>query len=498
MLKNILKIFYNYSSLINIYRFLKGGSFFLPRDGLNFKHSKKKISVHDKLFSLPGEYFQEIENKKIDNKIPSVFGWVPFKKNKTNLVIFDFFAANYSIRKQKLLRISLLNENNIISQKLFLFPGYTIVDLDLNKIFSEFDGQSVCVELFHPFIRKNHGGSDGQFRFWVRFHNGKILDNLSTSHSLVLRKKIKFELKSLNGRRFCDLFLGLNNKDYCRSSIFDTFKQGKRVKTFFGFNAIEDEDSNIRSLTHHSHYFKADKNKKLKRQKQCLFIPKIENLNPTIFVDNLETGINKNNICITIFDKDNLELYKESFITNGFFSRSISSFYKLNKDKEYIIVIEFDVFTEIYAHVLYNFGKMNLCDQVHLHKINWNIEKKILSPSSRILGSSRKFGYILKRSNKLQDDFFTLYLGVDKKDKKINFYLRLYTDTDIEEIVKINRHVTSPILNLNIREIFKDLDNKFNRAAIIQLESKSETINGNFMRIDLQNKIISTDHLTGG
>ena len=68
----------------------------------------------------------------------------------------------------------------------------------------------------------------------------------------------------------------------------------------------------------------------------------------------------------------------------------------------------------------------------------------------------------------------------------------------LKNIVKINRHVTSPILNLNIREIFKDLDNKFNRAAIIQLESKSETINGNFMRIDLQNKIISTDHLTGG
>jgi hypothetical protein len=52
MLKNILKIFYNYSILINIYRFLKGGSFFLPRDGLNFKHLKKKISVHDKLLQL--------------------------------------------------------------------------------------------------------------------------------------------------------------------------------------------------------------------------------------------------------------------------------------------------------------------------------------------------------------------------------------------------------------------------------------------------------------
>ncbi len=498
MIKKIKSIFHNSPTLINAFRFLKRGSFFIPRDSLNFNHLKKRINLYDKLFNLPGEHFQEIENKKIDNKIPSVFGWVPFKKNKTNLVIYDFFASNYSIRKQKLLRISLLNENTIICQKLYLFPGYTILDLDLKKIFSEFDGQTVCVELFHPFIRKNHGGSDGQFRFWVRFHSGKILDNLSTSHSLVLRKGIKFELKNLNGRRFCNLLHGFKHKDYSRSSIVDTFKQGKRAQTFFGFNTIEDKDSNIRSLTHHSYFLKPGKNKILKRQKQCLFIPKVENLNPTIFIDNLETGKEKNNINITIFDKDNLEIYKENFVSNGFFSRSISSFYNLNIGEEYIIVIEFDAFSEIYAHVLYNFEKMNLCDQVHLHKINWNIENKILNPSSKILGSSRKFGYILKRSNKLQDDFLTLYVGVDKKNKKISFCLRLYTDTDIEEVVKINHQVNRPILNLNIREIFKDLDNKFNRVAIIQLESKTETINGNFLRIDLENKIISTDHLTGG
>ena len=112
------------------------------------------------------------------------------QKNKTNLVIYDFFATNYAIRKQKLLRISLVSKNKLVSQKLFLFPGFSILDIDLKDYFKNIDADIVFAELFHPFIRKNHGGADGQFRFWGRYYESDQANNLSTSHSLILKKEL--------------------------------------------------------------------------------------------------------------------------------------------------------------------------------------------------------------------------------------------------------------------------------------------------------------------
>ena len=36
------------------------------------------------------------------------------------------------------------------------------------------------------------------------------------------------------------------------------------------------------------------------------------------------------------------------------------------------------------------------------------------------------------------------------------------------------------------------------KVAVVQLESKTDEINGNFLRIDSEKKVVATDHLTGG
>ena len=105
------------------------------------------------------------ENKSINN-VSSVLGWVPFKKNKTNLVIYDF-ATNYAIRKQKLLRISLVSKNNCISKAIFVWIFYIRYR---PKLFQKYRRRCSFCKTFHPFIRKNHGGADGQFRFWGRYY----------------------------------------------------------------------------------------------------------------------------------------------------------------------------------------------------------------------------------------------------------------------------------------------------------------------------------------
>ena len=76
--------------------------------------------------------------------------------------------------------------------------------------------------------------------------------------------------------------------------------------------------------------------------------------------------------------------------------------------------------------------------------------------------------------------------------------MRLLTDTDNENIRKMKLKIDKPIINLNIRKIFSNLDENMKKVAVVQLESKTDEINGNFFRIDSEKKIVATDHLTGG
>ena len=76
--------------------------------------------------------------------------------------------------------------------------------------------------------------------------------------------------------------------------------------------------------------------------------------------------------------------------------------------------------------------------------------------------------------------------------------MRLLTDTDNENIKKMKLKIDKPIINLNIRKIFSNLDESMKKVAVVQLESKTDEINGNFLRIDSEKKVVATDHLTGG
>ena len=40
--------------------------------------------------------------------------------------------------------------------------------------------------------------------------------------------------------------------------------------------------------------------------------------------------------------------------------------------------------------------------------------------------------------------------------------------------------IDKPIINLNIRKIFSNLDESMKKVAVVQLESKTDEINGNF------------------
>ena len=69
--------------------------------------------------------------------------------------------------------------------------------------------------------------------------------------------------------------------------------------------------------------------------------------------------------------------------------------------------------------------------------------------------------------------------------------MRLLTDTDNENIKKMKLKIDKPIINLNIRKIFSNLDESMKKVAVVQLESKTDEINGNFLRIDSEKKVVA-------
>ena len=78
---------------------------------------------------------------------------------------------------------------NLFLKSYFCF-GVFYIRYRSKGLFQNIDADIVFAELFHPFIRKNHGGADGQFRFWGRYYESDQANNLSTSHSLILKKEL--------------------------------------------------------------------------------------------------------------------------------------------------------------------------------------------------------------------------------------------------------------------------------------------------------------------
>ena len=184
-----------------IKNFLKKTYLFQKIYFLNNKTSKRIISRSELNKSFAGNKLDtKLFNKKnllsilenqtnsIPNSLSSVVGWVPYIKNKTNIVLYNFFSANYSIRNIVYVRISLVENLNIKMQKSFWLDANSIIEYELTEIANEINANSVVVELFNPRIPKHHGGHDGHLRFWGKYYNSKK-DFLSTVHSMPLPKK---------------------------------------------------------------------------------------------------------------------------------------------------------------------------------------------------------------------------------------------------------------------------------------------------------------------
>ena len=447
--------------------------------------TNERIDLDDKNFYKNIENnIQKINNKAVSKEINSVAGWVPYINGKTKSLIFNFFSQNYSLRKNLLLRYSIININKIVKQEMFWIKPQVIFELD-DKKFLRTEGQILIVELFHPYIKKNHGDHDGHLRFW-----GEYFDNNNTlsciTHSMPISFENHFINKEILSRSY---FHETNNKKLLNYSLSNLVsKINGRIENY-GFGSVLDLRKGITSIWHVAP--KNDKKNLLQKSRHIAYCPNVKNLDPYILIDEMETGVKYQEISISIL-KDNKIIKEKKFDFEGTFFKKISEIFG-KIENEYLIMIVFSSYGHSYFNIHYNINN-NYGDSVHSHQTNWNPKVDSFFQPVESNGNTRKFFFF----GKTDETNYILVLNNCslKNSKSIDLKLHILTDNNEEFILNKKLESCKPCTIINLNEDLIFLKNKTFKNAIIQLESYDYNIDGSMLHVNKD--YIASDHLTGG
>jgi len=437
---------------------------------------------------------------KIAKEINSVTGWIPYIKDKTSLVIYNFFSMNYAIRKNLIMKVNILKNHKLIFSKYLTLEQNNIMELD-KKFFKNVKTSNgiIVVQLFHPNIPNNHGGNGGQFRFWGKYYD-KNNNYLSTVHSSPLGYT-QFSKPQIHSRNYFPKNVEKKNKILNVSLNKNDFDYENNDFRIGGYNIILDKKNNPHAIWHLGPAFvKLNQNLNLRKNFHCFWVPKNKNLNPRIIIDDKETFLKKNEkqkITIKIIENNKIVTYKELEF-NGFFEKSIKEIFKKNYKFEHIIFIEF--YSKKFCYVQINYDNYFHGDQIHTHEVNFSINKngKIIHLKDSVKKNCRKFMHLhFEKKNYL--NYLVIYNSKLKDQTSKNIKLRLISENYFESIkqIKLFDNKIVEIINLN-KEFSNEIKINKLKKAVIQIESVDGNFDSTLMCHNIKNDKISVDHLTGG
>ena len=460
---------------------------------LNLKNYIKKIfhrtSIFD-AFTLKKGKKKSFARYKLTGheKYNSVVGWTPYIKGHTNLIIYNFFSINYSIRNPIDVNIYLVENNEIISEKKMQIYPENILDLNIDKIFNNEKGQIIIVEFISEKIKKNHGGSDGHLRFWAKYLD-KENNTTSTVHSMPLSSNDLFLKKDNFSRNYSiknDHKYKLRNYD---SSGSLNYKEEKTEKAYYGFNILLDDENNPLSTWHLS---PLNNNNQKKKMFQGFYSPDVKNIDPLIILDPNETGITKNTISIYIYKNKKIQLKKELEIS-GLFKEKVTNIFEEKITGPYSLFISFFANAPSHSHVHYMIDD-KICDQVHMHNCNWNPVNDDLIPIESVKKNNCRKFFHFDLSNKNTENLITIHSEKITNLEYANLKLRIIQN-DNEFVKKIKIYPDEPIKVINLNKFFNEIEQD---KCIVQLESYDHNFHASGLIINKDNEYIATDHFTGG
>ena len=484
--------------IINFYNYFnKNSERIISRNEIfNYQTNLRKITSQDKRFFINLDNFIEEKNTHIDKKLNSIFGWVPYLKNKSKILIYHFFSVNYALRKNFLIRLTLINHRNIVAQNCFWLTPADIKEIDLNEIWKGLEGQTVFAEAFHPKLPLNHGTADGHMRYWGNYYDSN--DNLQcTCHSFPLEKKAKFEIKDLWSRSLLSKYKNEKNYHYsigCRLS-----RENENTPTQMGFNMILNNNNEPKSVWHNgSAHPKTFISQEPIESLQGFWCPPMNDIDPVIFIDEQETKLGKQNVTFALIN-GTIIIEKKDIITSGSYKAKISEIFGRKIEAPYFLVCKLHYKHETKIIVTYD-STSSSRDCGHLWPCAWKINNDELVPLEiDNKSTARKFFYFQNNvSDKSIQYYLLLHINKKKNYSSKEIKIRFLLDNKKEFLTSIEINFKQPMISLNLNDLF-DLDKagEFNKG-IIQIESLYDNVRGHFYICDNKNSIVATDHLTGG
>ena len=223
-----------------------------------------------------------------------------------------------------------------------------------------------------------------------------------------------------------------------------------------GYNLILDKNGNPNAIWHLGPaYLSKNENLKFITSSQCFWIPKNNNLNPKIIIDDKETFLKKDdvqklNVKIIYDSKVHAE---ENIEYSGFFERSVEEIFGEKFSFEYIIYIEF--LSKSFSYTQINYDGLSIGDQIHTHNSNiyYNKVNEIDFHREEMPKNCRKFMHI-NVDNENYSNYLIVHNNKIKGIKSKKFKVRLLEETGYEAVENFQINEDKLILSINILFFF--------------------------------------------
>ena len=469
-------------------KIIKGSYFFnllSPYFGYRRCFSRKELFEKKRVprakssdFKVLANTFEELAGKDSPNlsSSQSIFGWIPFIKGHTKIIFWNFYSYIYSIRRTFVVRISIINKNKLLHQKLFTLGVHQIIEFEVENYFDCTNCTAVSLEFFHPYIKKNHGGHDGQLRFWGKYFNNGFY--CATVHSTPLSFETKHLKSSIASRimvpEFSDESLGVdlvNGITNCNAE--------NSIKRMPGYTVFR-KDCQIDGVWHLTN----DSEKSSTKRERCEYIyrPQINALDIEIYMMPHDIGITSNSIEITLYDAlGNIACSRSvSFPETGIknkLSNYFDNFFEINPS-----IIKLNYENSILEYISYAFIRYNkTLDGIHT----------LLPPDK---GNCLKFLHFPRQTKEVYSIISFLNAEVNNSTYKVKVIL----DNGNEHISNLICDVLPQVISHKIMDLFPQLSDENYQNGICILQSLDRNYNGNLLTVtDCEQFQIAIDHLTG-
>ena len=459
------------------------------------------------------------ELKKLIYKGNVVCGYIPFLKNQTIPIIYNFFSTNYGIRKNLTLVFGITDHNFKVHWSSHYELNHReslVIENELIDELSKFNSDLFIAMLIDSKIPINHGKDGGHLRYWGTWNRFS-----SFVHAMPLPTPVSFlrQKFGLTKNYFFDrLMYPLSATQVVQYSPFkekilipNRGDLSGKLSTQYGFTIIKNKEKKVCSTFHNAPLTRIERisNKNLQSINHIVALPPYKNLDVDMFFG--ECCSNNSTFFASLYEsflKDTEPRLIESktikIKTNESIKASdIFGNFILSENPQWISFIpQGGLHAPSYVELFYCLkGEKKVFDCVHSHSFGST------NPHLKFKPRTLKFApFSLQQfSQDINKDIVNYpYLciwGDTKKDLQMRLRIFCAGESSFEDLLSIkvrSKHVEF----FNLNEIFKiRKHNISSHVGICQIESEDGNLNaslfnGSFERNCLIN--LATDHLTGG